>query len=332
MRRLLLLAALLGGCAGERLATSAEGCWGAGASGTGACRDARIAVVHALGGGGIVPTGSCGAVIDCATAPPPPTPRPTPPPVRGNDTPAATPGPVATRETPPPASATPVGTPPPSMTPPPAWTPEPTAQTPPPATPTPTATATPATPPPPTPTPKVASAGPDPGAAAKCAGMDITTLAGKAALADGEVSCLVAATGKDSGFAEADVQTAAIALYNVKASGWAKAVEDALARSGLKNAPRLNLAGIKSAYDGGKHATVLVRARATWKGMTNGFALSTAERTFVTEFACRASGQLVLGGKDTPSDALEWCERWLDLANRAGAPTGEIEDLIRQVE
>lgn len=202
----------------------------------------------------------------------------------------------------------------------PASTPAPTPE---PATPTPE-------PPPPKATPEaVASAG---AASANCAGLTITALGTKSSLSAKEVSCLGDVAKKGSGYSDPDVQIAAVTLFNNKSSGWGNAVEAALGRGGLANAPRLNFAGIKTAYDGGRYSTVVQRARATWKGLKSGLSLSNSERGFVAEYACRAGGQLVLKGKDPPSDALDWCERWLDLASRAGSPTGEIEDLIRQVE
>jgi hypothetical protein len=127
------------------------------------------------------------------------------------------------------------------------------------------------------------------------------------------------------------VQTAAVALYNAKATGWQAAVEAALSRGALANAPMLNFAGIKPAYDRGGYADVLVRARNVWKNLDKGYQLPGGDRSFLVEFACRSAGQLALQGK-RPSDGLDWCERWRDRAGKAGQPTQEIEDLVRQVE
>ncbi len=317
----LAAAVALAGCGAEPLAVRADGCWGS----SGDCRQAKSALVHALGGARIpgleaAPDSPCAGLIDCsevavAAATPTPAPRRTP-----DAAPRSTPRPVSTNNDAPPPRSTPepVATPEPAATP--EATPEPAA--------TPEATPQPTPPPQKTPEP-VAAAG---GSASACGGMDITALGNKASLSAGELSCLKAVAAAGSGYSDPDVQTAAVSLFNAKASGWPKSVEAALKRGGLKNAPRLNFAGVKPAYDGGRYSTVLSRSRKVWSGLKSGLALSSKERAFVAEYACRSAGQLVLSGKSAPNDGLDWCERWLDLAERSGGSTAEIEDLIEQVE
>ena len=304
------LLGLLAGCGADPLASGAEGCWGLG----GDCSEALDASLRALGHRGTdgieqaMAGGACAGLVDCsqvvASVDPEPTPRPraTPTPRRGDDD-RPTPLPRAT-----PAAV--VG----GVTPTPTPTPEPTPE------PTPVAT------PEPTPDPT-----PEPIASASCAGMTIASLESKAKHTGAEQTCLTETAHGRTGAGDADVQIAAITLANTKAPGWAKAVTAALKRGSLSNAPQLNFAGIGPAYSGKQYATVLKRARVVWNNRGKGYQLSGTDLTYVVEYACRSAGQLALSGKPA-SDGLDWCERWLDRAERAGQATGPIEDLIRQVE
>jgi hypothetical protein len=128
-----------------------------------------------------------------------------------------------------------------------------------------------------------------------------------------------------------EVQIAALVMFNTRSSGWPNSVDFALKRSGLKNSPLLNLAGIKPAYDKGRYGTVLNRAKRVWKNLDKGYQLSSKDRGFVLEFACRSAGQLALGGKPA-NRGLDWCERWLDHAERAGQDTTVALDLIDKLE
>jgi hypothetical protein len=76
---------------------------------------------------------------------------------------------------------------------------------------------------------------------------------------------------------------------------------------------------------------VLSRAKRVWKNLGKGYQLPSKDRGFLLEFACRSAGQLALGGKP-PNDGLDWCERWLDHAERAGQDTTVALDLIDKLE
>ena len=130
---------------------------------------------------------------------------------------------------------------------------------------------------------------------------------------------------------DVEVQESAIAMYNRRADGWPAAVEAALARPSLANAAALNFAGLKPAYDGRRYAATVHRAEVTWDNLDKGYALSSSDVAFVAELGCRASAQLALSGNPT-DDGYAWCDRWLQLAEQAGQPTGPIEDLLEQVE
>jgi len=145
------------------------------------------------------------------------------------------------------------------------------------------------------------------------------------------VLCLVDVAMGSTSASDPDRQIAAITLYNDRSSGWPSAVEAALKRPALKNAPPLNFAGIKPAYDHGRYATVVARANNVWRNLDKGYQLSGSDKTFLSEFACRASGQLALQGKDS-ANGLDWCERWLSRASKDGQDTGPIQDLIDQLE
>jgi hypothetical protein len=196
-------------------------------------------------------------------------------------------------------------------------------------------TTTPSTPTPSTPTPEVTTpAVSEPVAAASgaaCEGVSARELEKSTSLTPADLLCLGdiaqgAVTASDS-----DRQIAAVALYNRKASGWQKAVEAALKRPSLRNAPALNFAGIKTAYDRGRYGAVVARADIVWRNLDKGYQLSDSDKTFLSEFACRSSGQLALQG-NPPGSGLDWCERWMARASKAGADTGPIQDLIDQLE
>ena len=76
---------------------------------------------------------------------------------------------------------------------------------------------------------------------------------------------------------------------------------------------------------------MLSRAKRVWKNLGKGYQLSSKDRGYLLEFSCRSAGQLALGGKP-PNDGLEWCERWLDHAERAGQNTSVALDLIDKLE
>ena len=293
---LLTLASTVVGCGGPALDSRTSNCWGLGGGSSGECQDALNARLVGLAlapsqAASVVGATGCGAPIDCTTAP--------------------VPTPVAARTTPAPADA-----------------PVPTPRLEQHAAPTPAATSTPqlalATPEPQTPAP--VAAGGD-----RCAGYQIAALEGKASLTPEETVCLQDTAHGRRTAPDPDVQVAATALYNRKVSGWPSAVEAALGRPSLGNAPLLNFAGIKPAYDGGRYSTVMKRAKSVWRNLDKGYQLSSSDRSFVAEFACRSSAQLALSGKD-PGDGITWCERWYDLADRAGRSTDAIQDLIDQLE
>ncbi len=294
----LLVAAALGasvaGCGGPTLESRAGDCWGVGAAD---CRQDLAPRLAALALGPsmaatVLEADQCGATIDCAVVPAP--------------TVAAdpTPGTVAALPTPRlPPEATAEATAEPEEV-----TPE-------------VALATPATT---TPEP-VASRGD------RCGGYDVTALEGKASLTPEETVCLQdTALGRRTA-PDPEVQVAAVALYNQRVPGWPSAVEAALGKPSLANAPALNFAGIKPAYDRGRYSTVMKRAGTIWRNLDKGYQLTSSDRSFVCEFSCRSSAQLALSGKD-PGDGITWCERWYDLAQRAGKPTDPIQDLIDQLE
>ena len=181
----------------------------------------------------------------------------------------------------------------------------------------------------PAPTPEpvaVATSGDDP-----CGTIEVLSLEGKGSLSPAETVCLQATAEGRRSAPDPEIQVAAVTLYNTRAGGWPAAVEAALKRPALKNAPALSFAGIKPAYDQGRYSTVLRRTRTVWRNLDKGYQLSGSDKTFVTEFACRSAGQLALSG-NPPDDGLDWCERWLDRAERAGQDTGPIENLIDQLE
>ena len=175
-------------------------------------------------------------------------------------------------------------------------------------------------------TPAVVATGGD-----QCAGFQVSALQGKGSLTPEETVCLQDTAHGRRSAADPDVQVAAVTLYNKRISGWPSAVEAALGRPSLGNAPALNFAGIKPAYDAGRYSTVMKRSKSVWRNLDKGYQLSSSDRSFVAEFACRSSAQLALSGKD-PGDGITWCERWYDLADRAGKSTDAIQDLIDQLE
>jgi hypothetical protein len=130
---------------------------------------------------------------------------------------------------------------------------------------------------------------------------------------------------------DSEVQVAALEAFNKRERGWKKSVGRALQRPGLKNSPLLNFAGISPAYNSGRYSLVLHRARIVWKNLGKGYQLGSKERGFLLEYSCRSAGQLALGGKPA-NDGLDWCERWLDHAERSGQSTVEAQNLIDELE
>lgn len=164
-----------------------------------------------------------------------------------------------------------------------------------------------------------------------CRGVNIEDLQAVTQLMPQQLLCLTdTALGRRQA-SDTQAQIAAIGLYNVRSTGWQEAVEVALRRPGLNNAPQLNFAGIKPAYDSGRFQVVLARSRIIWQNLDKGYQLGANDRAFLVEFACRSAGQVEMNGQSAP-DGLTWCERWLDRARRSGASTGEIQDLIDQLE
>lgn len=301
----LAIAGLLVGCGGDPLASGAAGCWGAGA---GDCAEALAVPLRALGHRATdsfeqaMVGGSCGGFMDCAGVAAKAIPTSPPKPIQRE--PVDRPTPRVNRPTPR------------------VDRPTPRAQRP---TPRPVE---------PTPDPVVDSK-PTPEQLASlsgaCRGLSIASLEKRSRHSSVELRCLLDTAHGRTGAGDADVQIAAITVANAKSKGWAKAVEAALKRGALGNAPQLNFAGIGPAYSGKRYSTALKRARIVWKNRGKGYQLSARDLTYVVEYACRSAGQLALSGKPS-GDGLDWCERWLDRAERAGQPTGAIEDLIRQVE
>jgi hypothetical protein len=304
--------AALAGCGGVQ--SAALDCWGAGAAEGAPCVEAKSAELSALVlGASSLPAvffadagarPACGAVVGCESAEP---------------SAALTAASVPAKSTPAgPTSQVANNTPPPPETP--AAAPS-LASAAPPAVAVPAAAA-----PAPPPDERLASAGADP-----CRGIAIDGLQNKSSLAAAELNCLRdTLTGKRQA-TDPEVQVAALAMFNTRSSGWPKSVDFALKRSGLKNSPLLNFAGIKPAYDKGRYGTVLSRSKRVWKNLGKGYQLSSTDRGFLLEFACRSAGQLALGGKP-PNDGLDWCERWLDHAERAGQSTTVALDLIDKLE
>ncbi len=175
---------------------------------------------------------------------------------------------------------------------------------------------------------------PDRIAAASSTGCEDTSAGGlekAATLSPADVLCLGEMARGAVTSSDTDRQIAAVALYNHKSAGWPDAVEAALKRPSLRNAPALNFAGIKPAYDRSQYATVVSRANVVWRNLEKGYQLSSSDMTFLAEFACRSAGQLALQG-DPPDAGLDWCERWMSQATKAGGNTGPIQDLIDQLE
>lgn len=296
----LLGALLLLGCGEERLPVGAADCWGAE---TERCEGAPAAVKTALGGSDLVgPLAEvrCGELLDCDTLGGGVAAAVAPPSVRG----PATREPVAQ-----PSTGTPEPTP--GVEPP---IPDPTPEE---------ADSTPAPAPDPTP-----AAPAEPVATASC---DVMALEDATSLSAADVACLQGVATGAMGASDPERQVAAITLYNRRAAGWGPAVEAALSRPALANAPLLNFAAIKPAYDARRYGDVLARSRTVWRNLGKGYQLGGADKTFLVEFACRSAGQLALGGKP-PTDGLDWCERWLERAESAGQDTAAAEALIEQLE
>ena len=128
-----------------------------------------------------------------------------------------------------------------------------------------------------------------------------------------------------------DIQVAAIGLYNVKDRQWQKGVERALSYSELLNAPNLNFAGIKPAYDQGRYSTVVKRCNVVWNNLDKGYRLSNSDRTYVAEFACRAGVQNHMQGTIS-ADHERWCRIWTERLAHEGADATEAQRLLEQVE
>jgi hypothetical protein len=304
---LLALSALVAGCGGPTLEARGVNCWGAGGGDAAHCRDALSARLVGLAlvdsaAQGVLGASTCGGLIDCATAviPTPVASRTPTASHGGSTTPAATPAASTPRATTPEATTPAAGEP---------STPRLALATPEPRTPEPVVT----------------------GGADSCAGYQVASLEAKSGLTPEETVCLQDTAHGRRTASDPDMQIAAVTLYNRRISGWPGAVEAALGRPSLGNAPALNFAGIKPAYDAGRYSTVMKRAKAVWRNLDKGYQLSSSDRSFVSEYACRSSAQLALSGKD-PGDGITWCERWYDLAERAGKPTDPIQDLIDQLE
>ena len=164
-----------------------------------------------------------------------------------------------------------------------------------------------------------------------CTGIDISSLANSSSISGGEKDCLMAAATGKADVSDPEVQVAAITLYNTKSSGWEKAVEKALKQRNVGNSPLLNFAGIKTAYDGRKYARVVKRSTIVWRNLKKGYNLSANDMTFVTEFACRSALQLHLMQRPDPA-GFTWCERWQSRLSKAGGSTGEVDDILDQLE
>jgi hypothetical protein len=169
------------------------------------------------------------------------------------------------------------------------------------------------------------------GPTGSCEGIDIADLDSRGSLTGAEKTCLMDAARGKAGASDPEIQIAVIVLFNQKVPGWQKSVEAALARRNLANAPNLNFAGIKPAYDGAKYGTVIKRADVVWRNLKKGYALSGEQRTFLSEFACRSALQLHLMQK--PNDrGFDWCERWRSRVSKSGGSTSEVDDILDQLE
>ncbi len=169
------------------------------------------------------------------------------------------------------------------------------------------------------------------GSTGSCSGIDIASLEHKGTLSGADKGCLMDAASGKVGASGPEIQIAVITLYNQKIPGWQKAVETALSRKNLANAPNLNLAGIKPAYDGKKYGTVIKRSDVVWRNLKKGYALSGEQRTFLAEFACRSALQLHLMQKPN-SRGFDWCERWRSRLTKSGGSTAEVDDILDQLE
>jgi serine/threonine protein kinase len=165
----------------------------------------------------------------------------------------------------------------------------------------------------------------------RCAGVRVEELRGLSSLSTTQTGCLEDTAHDRRHASDPDVQEAPVLLFNHRAPGWPTAVEAALGRPSLANAPALAFAGLKPAYDAGRYSAVTRRARTVWVNLDKGYDLSTADVSFVAEHACRASVQVVLSGGD-PDEGVTWCGRWAELAEQAGAQTAPIQDILDQLE
>jgi hypothetical protein len=171
----------------------------------------------------------------------------------------------------------------------------------------------------------------EPAAGDRCAGIDVADLRSLPGLTGAQVACLEDTAHGRRAASDPDTQEAAITLFNRRASGWPAAVEAALARPALANAPALAFAGVKPAYDSGRYGAVVRRAGTVWVNLDKGYDLSSKDVSYVAEFACRSSAQLALSGGDE-EEGITWCERWYELAEQTGASTAPIQDLLDRLE
>jgi len=167
-----------------------------------------------------------------------------------------------------------------------------------------------------------------------CAGLNLEVVAQKGQLSGSETTCLRDMALKYEPLAVSDftaIQVAVLGLYNARDPQWQSAVERALSYSELQYSPRLNFAGLKPAYDQGRYGTVVRRANTVWTNLDKGLRLTAADRTFVSEFACRAGVQLHLQGQ-TSDDPERWCSIWVDRLEHEGSDASEARSLLEQVE
>jgi eukaryotic-like serine/threonine-protein kinase len=177
---------------------------------------------------------------------------------------------------------------------------------------------------------------PDPPTEAPCEGLDeVDSFVRRGQpFSQAETACLRFTALTQDPLAVSDftaMQIAAVGLYNARDGEWSKAVERALSFSELSNAPNLNFAGIKPAYDGSRYGVVLTRADVVWRNLDKGYQLSDDDCTFVSEFACRAGVQRHLQGTQS-TDHDRWCRIWGDRLQREGKDATEAHDLLAQVE
>jgi len=127
------------------------------------------------------------------------------------------------------------------------------------------------------------------------------------------------------------LQVDAIRMYNAREPGWESVVEAALDHPDLRNAPNLAYAGLEPAYEEHRFDEVLRRAQVIWSNLDKGYLQADEQKTFVTEYACRADFQNYMQGKGSEDDA-RWCRLWMERLQRAGKDASEARDLLSQME